>query len=153
MTSGTDSWEMGMTAYQMLKVWGKFPPQFDAPFNYEVEENIVKFGDDKSNRIFDQAQEPMEGLVNGLMHPDPKKRTTMFDLLNNKTFFETPGFGSPEVRELMKALATGDDAKIQQYSQEVDNLKPKDDGERRAKMFNERKGVVMTEALETTGLV
>lgn len=143
-----------MTAYQILKGTGERPPQFIRANDLDIETAIVDYGANKSNKIFNNVQQPMEGIVNGLLHPDEKKRTTPFDLLNSTTFFQTPGFGSPEVRELMKSLAKGDSvATIRQQSDAIDNIDKKTDGDRRVKLYMDRKGEVLGQAMEATGLV
>jgi len=148
LTSKTDSWQLGMTGHQLSE--GVPMPETMDGF---VRENLAKFGADESKRVFNQPQNGLQRVVNGLMHPDPEQRTDMFELQNDPTFFQTPGFGSPEVRELMKSLAAGDDVAIQRHADSVQNLDPNADANRRAELFSQRKAEVTYNALEATGLI
>lgn len=53
----------------------------------------------------------VDDLINQLMKSDPQKRMTVTQALNSNAFND-PQIGSNDVRDLMVALTTGDDAKI-----------------------------------------
>jgi hypothetical protein len=53
----------------------------------------------------------VDKLINSLMKTDPSQRSSVTGVLNHQAFND-PKIGSPEVRNLIKALASGDVAQI-----------------------------------------
>lgn len=154
LTSSADGWGFGMAVFHLAKGSDANPTFLQgADNNLKINAAMQNFGSDPTNRVITNPTTPTEKMANELMHPDKKQRATAFDVLNSTEMYQTPGVGSPEVREIMKALATGNDAVILQNATLIDNLDAKTDGDRRVEMFKNRRANVMGDALETTGLV
>lgn len=108
--SAADVWSIGITAHELF--FGDLP--FESSFFSQVEDMLVDFAQDKTNRISPLGKDKqgnlqgtgataLDRLLNQMLHPDPKMRPTAETLLEHSLFNEA-GVGEQEVRDLLVLL-------------------------------------------------
>jgi serine/threonine protein kinase len=103
LTQGSDTWGIGVTAYQMLE---RDDPFGFSKFMSDVEKKYNDFGSNPDNRVYKAPQgsnvklTPEQELINGMMHPDPKQRLTPEQALKSEVF-KNEQIGAAKIRDFL----------------------------------------------------
>lgn len=125
ITEKSDTWSIGAMLHRMTGgelEFGKMKNYFMS----EHEANIRKFGEDTTNRIRKTTPEhpqldELDKLVNAMMHPDPAQRPNLSSVAQHSLFTD-PKLDSPALKQLLEAVISGDEHRIQALSKEVEQL-------------------------------
>jgi serine/threonine protein kinase len=117
VTEKSDTWALGMSAYQLFHANEHLlAPEDEAARDYmrQLERNILEFGAKPENRagllgtdgsgnLVGTGATELDRLLNQMLHPDPDMRPSFTELLAHPIFTE-PGVDGDDVRQLIMAL-------------------------------------------------
>jgi serine/threonine protein kinase len=112
-----DSFGLGTIGFELL-VGRRVTQDVEAKFSSDTMKNVESWRERGTDAIGEggltarsSGDPEIDRLLNGMLKSDPKERLTAAEVRDDAVM-KTPGVGSPEVRELIKALASGDAGKI-----------------------------------------
>ena len=112
-----DTFGLGTVGFELL-VGGRATQDVEGKFNSVTEKKLDAWRESGADFIGvggvtarSSGDTEIDGLLNAMLKSDPTERLTASEVRDHAVM-STPGVGSPEVRELIKALASGDPTAI-----------------------------------------